>query len=199
MAADVWLEELKKVAPHYTRAFTSETREEFIQACEDQLHDVVRRMEGRRATYRKLDERDLSKLLAELIGPAWASAESDQNGHVDLTLKHPRNLGFVHLTECKIWTGESKHRGGMEQLLRYATGREGRMLMLSFFIKEQRMVAVLESLHQSLDKGGKPPVIRPCAPHPRLGFGAFISHHEHGSGAPLEITHMGCWLFELTP
>ncbi|MBK6580169.1 MAG: hypothetical protein IPG17_29175 [Sandaracinaceae bacterium] len=72
--------------------------------------------------------------------------------------------------------------------------------MLSFFMKEKRMVFLLERLSRDLDApGGVPPVTQPCAPHPTLQNGAFVSYHEHPSGAALLITHMGCYLFDETP
>jgi hypothetical protein len=200
MSAERWLYEVERLLPRYKRLFLSQSQDEFHDACEALIQDVVRRMEGRRSTYRKLDERDLSKLLAELLGEPVAAAERDQNGHVDVLIQHPAGLGFNHITECKIWDGEKTHRGGMAQLLRYTTGREGRALMLSFFMKEKRMVFLLERLSRDLDApGGVPPVTQPCAPHPTLQNGAFVSYHEHPSGAALLITHMGCYLFDETP
>lgn len=196
MSAEQWMAELERLLPGYRALWFSETQEDFIDACERLVSDAVRRLEKGRSTYRKLGERDLSRILVELLGEPTAAGERDQNGHVDVQILHPRSLGFAHLTECKIWGGAATHRGGMRQLIHYATGRERRVLLLSFFIHHKRMVFLLERLHEELDAGGEPATTAPCAPHPTLGMGAFISQHEHPSGASLQITHLGCFLFE---
>lgn len=194
MSAKEWAAAVERAVPHFKRLFFSQSRDQFILACEHMIGDLVRRMEGRRSTYRQLGEADLSKMMVELLGEAVAAAERDQNGHVDITIHHPRGLGFVYLTECKIWNGAKVHRDGMAQVMGYATGREGRVMVLAFFVTHKRMVYLLERLRDELDAGGLPTSIRASEVHPFLLNGAFVSHHEHGSGAALSITHLGCFL-----
>jgi hypothetical protein len=175
--------------------FLSENRESFLDTAERLVHRVVQRMESSRSTFSGLSEPQLSNLMKELLGELVpAQAESHQNGHVDLTIWHPRGLGFNHITECKIWKGEAWHRKGMLQLLHYATGREGRTLCLAFFIKHKNMVTLLQKLRVALDSGGEPPPIRPSEDHLILA-GAFVSWHEHRSGAELGVVHLGCHLW----
>lgn len=86
----------------------------------------------------------------------------------------------------------------MIQLLTYATGREGRTLCLAFFIHHKGMVDVLKKLRVGLDQDGDPPPLRPSEDHPHLA-GAFVSWHEHPSGAEIGIVHLGCHLWSPKP
>ena len=195
MSAEAWLQHVRSVNPFAEQLFSSGNRDGFLEAAERLVHRVVQRMESSRATFAGLSEPQLSNLMKELLGELVpAEAESHQNGHVDLIIRHPLGLGFNHITECKIWDGEAWHREGMLQLLNYATGREGRALCLAFFIKHKKMVALLAKLRVALDAGGEPPPIRPSEDHLVLA-GAFVSWHEHPSGAELGVVHLGCHLW----
>jgi hypothetical protein len=186
MSAELWLGHLRRLNPYAEKLFLSQTREEFLDAAEHMIERQVQRMEQRRDTYRKLGEVDLSKLLVELLGDLVpAEAEADQNGHVDVLIKHPRGLGFRHLTECKIWNGVDWHR----------SGREGRTMCLAFFVRHRRMKFLLERLRRNLASAESPAMIGPSEDHPFLTY-AFTTHHEHPSGALLGIVHAGCHLWQ---
>jgi hypothetical protein len=153
-------------------------------------------MEANRATCRKLDEPDLSHLLKELLGELVpAEAEAHQNGHVDVTISHPRGLGFKHITECKIWRGAAWHRQGMTQVLGYATGREERVMVLAFFIHHRGMVKLLAKLREQIEQGGEPGCVRPGQDHPQIS-GAYLTWHAHPSGSEMGIVHFGCHLWQ---
>jgi len=83
----------------------------------------------------------------------------------------------------------------MRQLLRYATGREGRTLCLAFFIRHKRMVYLLDRLRAQLGPAADPPALGLAVDH-RILPGAFLTLHEHASGSRLGIVHAGCYLWE---
>lgn len=196
MSAIGWFFHVQTVSPFAKALYVSGTREAFLDAAECLIERVVHRMESSRATYRKLDEPDLSKLVVELLGELVPSeSEAHQNGHVDVTIRHPRNLGFRHITECKIWNGGKRHRDGMRQLLGYTTGRELRAMCLTFFIRHKRMAFLLQRLRGELELAPDPPSKGPSEDHPFLK-GAFVTRHEHSSGSELGIVHVGCHLWE---
>jgi hypothetical protein len=196
MSATDWLLHVRSVNPLAEQLYVSDSREAFLDACESLIERVVHRMEASRATYRKLGEVDLSKLIVELLGELVLSeSEAHQNGHVDITIRHPRGKGYRHITECKIWDGGGWHRAGMLQLLGYATGREGRAMSLAFFIRHKRMVFLMERLRKQLEASNDPPLVGATEQHVLLE-GAFVTRHTHASGAPLGIVHLGCHLWE---
>lgn len=196
MSAEAWARHVEMMNPQAMSLFASATREEFLDAAERCLEKVVGVMERSRATYRKLDERDLSKLVVELLGDLVPSeAEAHTNGHVDVTIKHPRGLPLRHITECKVWNGTEYHVGGMKQVLGYATGREGRVMLLEFFVRHKRMAFLMNRLRSDLENDGEVKPLRPAADHPALS-GAFSTSHEHPSGNELEIVHFGCHLWD---
>lgn len=196
MSAEAWARHVELKNPQAMSLFTSATREDFLDAAERCIEKVVGMMERSRATYRKLDERDLSKLVVELLGDLVpAEAEAHTNGHVDVSIRHPRGLLMRHITECKIWNGIEYHVGGMKQVLGYARGREGRVMVLEFFVRHKRMAFLMERLRGDLATHGEVPFIRPAVTHPSL-VGAFATAHEHPSGYELEIVHFGCHLWD---
>lgn len=196
MSASGWADHVRRLAPYAFELFRSSSRDAFLDAAEAALASVVERMERSRRTYRQLDERGLSTLIVEMLMPFIpSSAETHSNGHVDVTIRHPLGLSFIHLTECKIWDGPDWHRHGMLQLLRYAGGREDRAMCLEFFVKHQRMVFLLGRLRKQLEDGGEPATIGRCEDHATIS-GAFLSCHEHESGSRLTIVHLGCHLYE---
>jgi hypothetical protein len=198
MSADAWYHHVLSINPMPRALFESETVDEFLDAAEHLLGLVVGKMESSRATYRKLAEPDLSNLVVQLLGDLVpASAEAHTNGHVDVTIRHPRNLGYKHITECKIWNGERWHREGMHQLVHYATGTERRTMCLAFFVRHKRMAFLLARLRTGMGASSDPPVTGPVEDHPFLSA-AFVSVHEHGSGRPLRIVHYGCHLWDDT-
>lgn len=196
MSADDWLRHIRSINPYAEALYVSDSREAFLDAAERLIARVVHRMESSRSTYRKLGEIDLSQLITDLLGELVpATPETRQNGHVDVTISHPRCLEFKHLTECKIWDGPAWHQEGMTQLLGYATGREGRVLCLAFFIRHKGMVVLLNRLREQLGPEAAPPALGPAEDHPLLS-GAFITRHQHSSGAELRIVHLGCHLWQ---
>ncbi|MDP2315086.1 MAG: hypothetical protein Q8P41_19460 [Pseudomonadota bacterium] len=196
MSAKNWLLHVRSINPLAERLYESGSREAFLDASERLLERVVQRMEGSRSTYRKLDEPDLSKLIVELLGELVpCESEAHQNGHVDVTIRHPRGKGFRHITECKIWNGGRWHRAGMQQLLGYATGREGRAMSLAFFVRHKRMVFLMDRLRRQLGPANDPVLLGEAEDHVAIP-GAFVTRHEHASGSTLRIVHLGCSLWE---
>lgn len=194
--------------PFVMALYESGTREEFLLAAERVILGAVQRMEQSRAAYSKLGEVALSVMLKEILGNLVdARNEEHHNGHADLQIKHPRGLNFRHITECKIWLGLKWHVEGMVQLIGgwsskegkrltgYATGREGRVMCLAFFVDRKRMDFLLKRLRVKLASVGSPKILKPAEDHPGLE-GAFISLHRHATDKELGIVHLGCNLWE---
>lgn len=188
--------------------YASETREEFLLAAERLLLRAVQRMEQSRSTYSGLGEVALSVMIKESLGNLVdARNEEHHNGHADLQIKHPRNLGYRHITECKLWMGPKWHVEGMVQLIGgwspkegkhltgYATGREVRVMCLAFFVNRKRMDFLLKRLKLKLAEVLSPRLVKAPEDHPDLE-GAFISVHRHSTDRELGIVHLGCNLWE---
>jgi hypothetical protein len=196
VSAESWLHHVEAVNPAARALYLSTTRAQFLDAAEAMIGNVVDVMETSRSTYRKLAEPDLSRLAKDLLGKLIpCDAESDNNGHVDLLIRHPFEPSFRHITEFKIWGGGSIHRGAMRQVLGYATGQEERLMCLSFFIHHKRMVFLLDRLRKELAAAADPAALWPDGSHPFLKL-AFVTRHAHASGQPIEIVHLGCYLWE---
>lgn len=194
------VEHMRRINPTAVQIWESGTLDEFITAVERHIDAKVRRMESARAQYGQHDERGLSTALAHLLGECIsAGAEEHMNGHADLVIRHDHGHPWVYIVECKIWRGWEWHQSGMGQVIRYATGRDRRVMVLAFFRDEKRMYFLLDRLRQDVEQGVEHPVIvtppEPLTtPHPFIQ-GAFISRHWHTSQAVLEIAHVGCDLF----
>lgn len=196
MSATDWFNHVQAINPLAKDLYASNTREEFLDAAERLLERVVGQMEADRATFRQLDEPGLTHLMPRLLGDLVPSKpETHTNGHVDVTIWHPRNLGFHYLVEGKIWRGGRWHRDGMRQVLGYATGREGRVMCLAFFIRHKRMNFLLTRLRAQLATATDPASTGPSEDHPFL-LAAFMTPHLHSSELPLKLVHYGCYLWE---
>lgn len=195
MSAASWFHDLRTLDPTTADLFLAADQSAFVEAVEAAIFRVLRRFERARSTYRKLQERDLSRVLVDMLGPMVpATAETDSNGHADVFVSDPLHRGFGHVTECKIWDGEAYHRGGMTQVLDYANGHEARVMVLAFFIEHKRMHFLFERVRGVLIDG--PP--DPTGESSDLSSwpGAFVTYHAHKSGRPLAIAHVCCDLFE---
>lgn len=196
LSANDFFAHMRRLNPEYVSVFESEDDGSFHEAVERLIQRALRTAETSRQEYRRLPEPGLSRLVSALLAPATCAApERHRNGHVDIVVEHPRGLPLTYLVECKIWDGHARHRGGMRQLLGYATSYDRRAMCLAFFVNHQKMVFLLERLRVDVDADADLPAIPPshaCEVFP----GAFVSSHRHQSGTVLEIVHVGCDLYE---
>lgn len=76
------------------------------------------------------------------------SAEThNRGGHTDLIVRDGART--VLIVECKIWSGASRARRALDQLLGYATWRD-RSLALVFFVREQDIETIIERAAEAL-------------------------------------------------
>src|SRR5262245_9622697 len=131
-----YLEYLDSRLPGTSQIYFSDDSGDFIAGVEEAIHAAVSDMERSCRAHGSSPEIQLSCFLKDRLNGAAVpcEAESYSNGHVDLTITHPRHPTMRYLGECKIWKGYSWHHSGCEQLLRrYMTGREARGFVLEFF------------------------------------------------------------------
>src|SRR5690349_10986478 len=92
--------------PELVALLTANTEEAFCSAVEQALDRAVRTIEGGGKLYGKLkpDERVLSHLLTSLMAHSGfnATAETYNNGHVDVVVEHLLRGRWRYLGECKI-------------------------------------------------------------------------------------------------
>src|SRR5687767_5209949 len=107
--------------PNLLKLLTAESEAEFIEATEEAIERAITVIESAAKWYSRLQERGLSKLLADLLNCAGfqATAERDINGHVDVVVEHLFGRRWKYLGECKIYDGFQYHIKGCEQLLSY--------------------------------------------------------------------------------
>lgn len=177
--------------PNLLRLLEVKTEAEFVGATEEALERAIRTIESGATRYSALDERGLSRLLADFLSLAGyhASAERDNNGHVDVVVEHAFGGRWKYLGECKIYDGYQYHVDGCDQLLGYCTGRELRAFSLDFF-KVPAMLEKLEGLRARMDKDRPLNQVGPSGDHNMKG--AFTTEHPHKNGGTVELLHTGC-------
>lgn len=172
--------------------WTASSEEEFIEAVDAALANVVAQLESGGKLLRSAEERLLSWTLATYLHAAGINAtpEAYHNGHVDITIAHPLIDWLRMLGETKIYRGYSRHIRGCEQLLGYSSGRQRRAFCLEFF-QRPGMYLLLEKLQARIDI--EKPLQLVGSWDSGSIQGAFVTRHRHsGSGALVEILHLGC-------
>jgi hypothetical protein len=178
--------------PELLAVMTAVNVEEFSSAVEQGLDRAIVVIESGAKRYSGLDERALSRLLADLIAAFGfnAAAERDSNGHCDLVVEHLLRKQWRYLGECKIHRTPKYHESGCEQVLGYCGGQESRAFCLDFFKKAgmQKRLALVRTHFDS-----KLPLKQVEPSKERLVTkGAFTTKHSHRTGAEIEILHLGC-------
>lgn len=177
--------------PNLHDLLRARTEADFIKATEGAVERAMRTLENGAKGYSKLDERGLSQLLTDFLSHmGWhATAETNQNCHVDVVVECAFGRRWRYLGECKVHRGYQYHVDGCEQLLGYCSGREQRAFCMDFI--------------DALDAFGKMAKVRSemdlAQPLRQTGAsvdheirGAFLTHHKHASGSVVEILHLGC-------
>ncbi len=177
--------------PNILELLKANTEEAFIAATEGALERALRTIESGAKQYSCLDERGLSKLLADFLNLAGyqATAERNINGHVDVVVEHSFGGRWTYLGECKMHGGFQYHVDGCKQVLGYCTGREQRAFCLDFF-RVVGMFGKLAKLRAQMDSETPLSQSAPSADH-RIR-GAFLTIHVHASGGSIELLHLGC-------
>ncbi len=177
--------------PNLLKLLQATTEEEFVDATECALELAIRTIEGGAKRYSALDERGLSRLLADLLSLSGyhASAERDHNGHVDVIIENALGGRWKYLGECKIHKGFQYHVDGCCQLLGYCNGRELRAFALDFF-KSPAMYDKLLRLREKFDESKPAGQSGTSSDHSIIG--AFITKHTHSSGRTVQLLHFGC-------
>ena len=141
--------------------------------------------------YSKLNEPGLSHLLADLLNLFGyrSTAETNNNGHVDVVVECAFGRHWKYLGECKIHDGYQHHVDGCQQLLGYCTGREPRAFCMDFFHKVG-VFQKMAKLRADMDK--KRPLKQKASGADHSIVGSFLTRHDHASGAVVEILHLGC-------
>lgn len=85
-------------------------------------------------TFNDLGEEDIRNVILGAINANFnfsGSAESFSNkGHTDILVEADNKAAFI--AECKLWKGKSYVSAGIDQLLNYATYKDGKLALLVF-------------------------------------------------------------------
>lgn len=169
----------------------AKTEHEFIVATEGAIERAMKTIENGSKEYAVLMEPGLSHLLADCLNlMGWrATAETNNNGHVDVVVECAFGRHWKYLGECKLHKGYQYHVDGCKQLLDYCTGREPRAFCMDFIQASdafKKMIKLRASMDQNL------PLNQKARGEDHLIKGGFITSHDHSSGAVVEILHLGC-------
>jgi hypothetical protein len=177
--------------PHLKDLLLAKTGADFIEATEGAIERAMKKIENGSKEYSVLHEPGLSHLLTDFLNlMGWrATAETDNNGHVDVVVECSFGRSWRYLGECKIYNGYQYHVDGCEQLLGYCTGRESRSFCMDF-IKSTGAFQKMEKLRADMDE--KRPLLQKDDGSDHSILGAFVTRHDHVSGAVVEILHLGC-------
>ncbi|GEN12633.1 hypothetical protein SAMN05443572_1111 [Myxococcus fulvus] len=169
----------------------AKTEPEFIVATEGAIERAMKTIENGAKEYATLNEPGLSHLLADFLNlMGWrATAETNNNGHVDVVVECAFGRHWKYLGECKLHKGYQYHVDGCEQLLGYCTGREPRAFCMDF-IDATDAFKKMKKLRADMDK--KRPLNQKAAGADHNILGAFLTSHDHDGGAVVEILHLGC-------
>jgi hypothetical protein len=191
-----FLDYLDTNLPGTALIYFSSTLDEFSAGVERAIYTAVSDLEKSKRSHTGRKELELSVALVDRLRMAAipCSAEAYSNGHVDITVEHPRERSIRYLGECKIWDGPAWHRSGCEQLLnRYLTGREARGFVLEFF-QQANMMERLRDLSDAFTQDKPLEMIGNPEGHKYI-LGAFLTTHRHTVGREIQILHFGCDLF----
>jgi hypothetical protein len=177
--------------PDLARLARATTDQEFRDVTEVAIERAIKKIENGAKVYARLDERGLSHLFADLLDCSGyrATAETDNNGHVDVVIESRFGSHARYLGECKLHKGYQYHVDGCEQLLGYCTGREPRAFCMDF-INATDAFKKVKNLRAEMDE--KRPLKQKAAGTDHSILAAFVTSHEHDSGAVVEILHLGC-------
>jgi hypothetical protein len=177
--------------PNLKDLLFAKTESAFIEATEVAIERAMKAIENGSKEYAALSEPGLSHLLADLLNAmGWrATAETNNNGHVDVVVESAFGRHWKFLGECKLHKGYQYHVDGCAQLLGYCTGREPRAFCMDF-IKTPDAFIKMKKLRAEMDE--KLPLKQNAAGADHSILGAFLTCHDHGSGARVEILHLGC-------
>jgi hypothetical protein len=169
----------------------AKTEQDFIGATEGAIERAMKTIENGSKEYAALNEPGLSHLLADCLNlMGWrATAETNNNGHVDVVVECAFGRHWKYLGECKLHKGYQYHVDGCEQLLGYCTGREPRAFCMDF-IDATDAFKKMTKLRAEMDE--KLPLKQRAAGADHKIRGGFVTSHEHESGAVVEILHLGC-------
>lgn len=188
------LELLKRKAPELLDIISADTEQEFNTAFDHWLEKALLGLERNKVNFRTLDEEGLSAVLAHALTMPGLSVtcETNSNGHVDIMIeadhcRPPR----TKLAEAKIWSGSKYHISGLEQLLRYTTGRETRGIVISY-VKQPNIAALVQKLRENMDAERPHQQTADTADHENELRWAFLSSHNHSSGRPVDVCHVCC-------
>jgi hypothetical protein len=169
----------------------AKTEPEFIGATEGAIERAMKTIENGSKEYATLNEPGLSHLLADCLNlMGWrATAETNNNGHVDVVVECAFGRHWKYLGECKLHKGYQYHVDGCEQLLGYCTGREPRAFCMDF-INATDAFKKMTKLRAEMDE--KLPLKQKASGADHSIRGGFVTSHDHESGAVVEILHLGC-------
>lgn len=182
--------------PGTARVYFSTNEKQFVESVEVILDLAIRTLEQNAASHNDLGELALSTMLTDLIRHSGIPCEKEsyRNGHVDITVNHPRMRRYQYLGECKIYNGFNRHCGGCNQLLkRYMSGRDMRGFLLEFF-KRPGMYKLLQELKNKFDSTSPLSMKGKTQEHKQIK-GAFVSLHTHFTASKVEVLHLGCNLY----
>lgn len=177
--------------PDLVRLARASTDQEFRDVTEVAIERAIKKIENGANVYARLDERGLSHLLADLLDCSGyrATAETDNNGHVDVVIESRFGSHARYLGECKMHRGYQHHVNGCAQLLGYCTGREPRAFCMDF-IDAADAFTKMKLIRAEMDE--KLPLAQKTAGADHEILGGFVTSHDHASGATVEILHLGC-------
>ncbi len=190
-SAERWFCILQVLNPGIRELLLAETQPKFIDATEHAIERAIRRIENASKEYSKLGERGLSQLLVDFLSSAGyrATAETNNNGHVDVLVEDAFGRGWRYLGECKLYRGYKYHVDGCEQLLGYCTGRDPRAFLMGFFDRQGGFTK-MDQLRVDLD--ARLPLQQTAQSCGHRISGAFLTCHKHESGFDVEILHLAC-------
>lgn len=169
----------------------AKTEADFIEATEGGIERAMKTIENGAKEYSVMGEPGLSHLLADLLNKmGWrATAETNNNGHVDVVVECSFGKQWRYLGECKLHKTYQYHVDGCEQLLGYCTGHERRAFCMDF-IKSPGAFTRMKKLREKMDE--ERPLGQRGASTDHAIRGGFLTSHDHQSGAVVEILHLGC-------
>jgi hypothetical protein len=172
---------------------TARTRAEFDDALAAIVQESIQSLQRSSRELAPLGENGLSTVLAMALNSTEAlkvTREENSNGHADFTFRAPLcRPPRVTLGEAKIFECYSYHEKGLQQLMRYCTGTEGRALLI-VYVKKPDIEGHFARLRNRMDEQCPCSQEGVCLEH--SAHWSFLSIHKHSSGRQIEVWHVGC-------
>lgn len=116
------------------------------------INDCGKEFERLKNTYKNFHEEDFRNNILFNINSNFSGTATGEtfnvNGKTDILLRYDNSIVFI--AECKIWTGISNLKKGIDQLINYLTWRDTKTALI-IFVNKGDIINVIETIKSQIN------------------------------------------------